>query len=92
MCHSEGDHDSEKLKITDLAAFPREISKLCYFQVNYLNKALDVFNTAVVTPVYYVVFTTTVLVCSAILFREWSDMDVKTAIGMLTGNFFDDES
>ena len=54
-------------------------------QVNYLNKALDVFNTAVVTPVYYVVFTTTVLLCSAILFREWSDMDAKTAIGMLAG-------
>ena len=26
-------------------------------QMNYLNKALDLFNTAIVSPVYYVMFT-----------------------------------
>ena len=30
-------------------------------QMNYLNRALDVFNAAVVTPVYYVGFTTCTL-------------------------------
>jgi hypothetical protein len=30
-------------------------------QMNYLNKALDIFNTAVVTPIYYVMFTTLTL-------------------------------
>ncbi|XP_078490346.1 magnesium transporter NIPA2 isoform X1 [Ciona intestinalis] len=54
-------------------------------QVNYLNKALDVFNTSMVTPVYYVLFTTTVLTCSAILFKEWNDMDARSVIGMLAG-------
>ena len=34
-------------------------------QMNYLNKALDVFNAAVVTPMYYVAFTTLTLVASA---------------------------
>ena len=38
-----------------------------------------------VTPVYYVLFTTTVLICSAILFKEWNDMDAKSVLGMLAG-------
>ena len=33
-------------------------------QMNYLNRALDVFNAAVVTPVYYVLFTTCTLAAS----------------------------
>jgi len=54
-------------------------------QINYLNKALDLFNTSMVTPVYYVLFTTAVLTCSAILFKEWSDMTGESVIGMLSG-------
>jgi len=54
-------------------------------QINYLNKALDIFNTSMVTPVYYVLFTTTVLTCSAILFKEWSEMTVESVIGMISG-------
>ncbi|KAJ3089120.1 hypothetical protein HK100_007851 [Physocladia obscura] len=38
-------------------------------QIHFLNKALNKFSTAIVTPVYYVFFTTTTLVTSAILFR-----------------------
>lgn len=41
-------------------------------QMNYLNKALDTFNTAIVTPIYYVIFTTCTIVASTILFRGWS--------------------
>jgi len=44
-------------------------------QMNYLNKALDTFNTAVVSPIYYVVFTTATIVASAILFNGWDDAD-----------------
>lgn len=54
-------------------------------QMNYLNKALDVFNTSVVTPIYYVFFTTFVLIASAILFKEWGNMTAEDLIGMLTG-------
>lgn len=43
-------------------------------QMNYLNKALDTFNTGVVTPVYYVMFTTLVITASAILFKEWEHL------------------
>ncbi|KAJ3089718.1 hypothetical protein HK102_005684 [Quaeritorhiza haematococci] len=38
-------------------------------QINYLNKALNLFSTAIVTPVYYVFFTTATLVSSAVLFQ-----------------------
>ncbi|XP_015920546.1 magnesium transporter NIPA2 isoform X2 [Parasteatoda tepidariorum] len=50
-------------------------------QINYLNKALDTFNTSVVTPVYYVIFTTFVIFASAILFQEWSVLSSKDIIG-----------
>ncbi|XP_051646018.1 magnesium transporter NIPA3 isoform X3 [Manacus candei] len=54
-------------------------------QINYLNKALDVFNTSLVTPIYYVCFTTTVLTCSIILFKEWNSMQLGDIIGTLSG-------
>ncbi|XP_046388165.1 magnesium transporter NIPA2 [Ischnura elegans] len=54
-------------------------------QMNYLNKALDVFNTSVVTPVYYVLFTTLVICASAILFREWQHMSAEDVLGSLCG-------
>ncbi|OXB83820.1 UNVERIFIED_CONTAM: hypothetical protein H355_003032 [Colinus virginianus] len=54
-------------------------------QINYLNKALDTFNTSLVTPIYYVCFTMTVMTCSIILFKEWSSMDLDDIIGTLSG-------
>ncbi|XP_019376759.1 PREDICTED: magnesium transporter NIPA2-like isoform X2 [Gavialis gangeticus] len=54
-------------------------------QINYLNKALDIFNTSVVTPVYYVLFTTAVMMCSAILFKEWQHMALDNIIGTISG-------
>lgn len=54
-------------------------------QINYLNKALDIFNTSLVTPIYYVFFTTSVLTCSAILFKEWGHMGPGDVIGTLSG-------
>jgi len=38
-------------------------------EVFYLNKALALFNTAMVTPTYYVIFTTCVLATSSILYQ-----------------------
>ncbi|XP_005103082.1 magnesium transporter NIPA2 isoform X2 [Aplysia californica] len=54
-------------------------------QLNYLNKALDTFNTAVVTPIYYVFFTSCVILGSAILFKEFFNMDVMDIIGDACG-------
>ncbi len=41
-------------------------------EIVYLNKALSLFNTALVTPTYYVFFTTTTIITSAILFRGFN--------------------
>ncbi|EON65748.1 hypothetical protein W97_04987 [Coniosporium apollinis CBS 100218] len=38
-------------------------------EIVYLNKALNIFNAALVTPTYYVFFTSSTIVTSAILFR-----------------------
>ncbi|RXN26783.1 magnesium transporter NIPA2-like protein [Labeo rohita] len=53
-------------------------------QISYLNKALDIFNTSIVTPIYYVFFTTSVMACSAILFKEWLQMSSDGAIGTIS--------
>ena len=39
-------------------------------QINYLNKALDLFNSAIVSPIYYVMFTLLVIFASTIMFKE----------------------
>ncbi|XP_071489311.1 magnesium transporter NIPA2-like [Diadema antillarum] len=54
-------------------------------QMHYLNKSLDIFNTAVVTPIYYVFFTASVLVASSILFEDWRVMSAEDIIGVLDG-------
>lgn len=54
-------------------------------QLNYLNKSLDIFNTSMVTPIYYVFFTTCVIVASGILFNEWSRLNAKDILGNICG-------
>lgn len=54
-------------------------------QMNYLNKALDVFNTSIVTPIYYVIFTSLVITASAILFKEWRHMSAEDIVGDVCG-------
>ncbi|XP_078100514.1 magnesium transporter NIPA4 isoform X1 [Sander vitreus] len=53
-------------------------------QVNYLNKSLDTFNTLLVFPVYYVLFTSVVLLTSVVLFQEWNKMSVPDVVAALT--------
>ena len=48
-------------------------------QMNYLNKALDLFNTAIVSPVYYVMFTVLTILASIILFQ-----DIQTGVQLAT--------
>lgn len=62
------------------------MSVICIvIQMNYLNKSLDIFNTSIVTPVYYVMFTVLVIVASGLLFREWEQMDTKDILGCICG-------
>ncbi|KAA8548377.1 hypothetical protein F0562_000061 [Nyssa sinensis] len=57
----------------------------CLLQVNYLNKALDTFNTAVVSPVYYVMFTTLTILASMIMFKEWDSQNASQIATELCG-------
>ncbi|KAI7903765.1 magnesium transporter [Cokeromyces recurvatus] len=56
-------------------------------QIVYLNKALNLFNTALVTPTYYVIFTTMTIVSSIVLYRGFqaSPVAIVTCVfGFLT--------
>ncbi|XP_076924204.1 putative magnesium transporter NIPA4 [Bidens hawaiensis] len=54
-------------------------------QMNYLNKALDTFNTAVVSPIYYVMFTSLTIIASVIMFKDWDGQDPTQIVTELCG-------
>lgn len=51
-------------------------------EIVYLNKALNLFNTALVTPTYYVIFTTLTIISSIVLYRGFdaSPVDIVTCV------------
>ncbi|GLT82117.1 hypothetical protein SLE2022_005270 [Rubroshorea leprosula] len=54
-------------------------------QMNYLNKALDTFNAAVVSPIYYVMFTSLTILASVIMFKDWDGQSVGSIISEICG-------
>ncbi|KAJ3044889.1 hypothetical protein HDV00_000171 [Rhizophlyctis rosea] len=54
-------------------------------QMNYFNKALDLFSTNRVTPIYYVFFTTATIIASVILFKGFNDTNTKDVVSMFSG-------
>lgn len=54
-------------------------------QINYLNKSLDIFNTAIVTTVYYVLFTLFVMIASSLLFKEMLNVSFQDFLGCMCG-------
>ncbi|KAJ6794787.1 putative magnesium transporter NIPA6 isoform X2 [Iris pallida] len=54
-------------------------------QMNYLNKALDIFNTAIVSPIYYVMFTTLTILASIIMFKDWDGQSAGSIISEICG-------
>ncbi|XP_077218031.1 putative magnesium transporter NIPA6 [Tasmannia lanceolata] len=54
-------------------------------QMNYLNKALDTFNTAIVSPIYYVMFTTLTILASVIMFKDWDGQSVGSVVSEICG-------
>nr|XP_010910706.2 probable magnesium transporter NIPA6 [Elaeis guineensis] len=54
-------------------------------QLIYLNKALDTFNTAVVSPIYYAMFTTLTIFASAIMFKDWSGQSASKIASEICG-------
>ncbi|KAL1967819.1 hypothetical protein VTN77DRAFT_2508 [Rasamsonia byssochlamydoides] len=55
-------------------------------EIIYLNKALNIFNAALVTPTYYVFFTSATIVTSAILFQGFAG-SVMAIVTMILGFF-----
>ncbi|XP_047330657.1 probable magnesium transporter NIPA6 isoform X2 [Impatiens glandulifera] len=54
-------------------------------QLNYLNKALDTFNAAIVSPIYYVMFTTLTIVASIIMYKDWSGQNASNIASEICG-------
>jgi multidrug transporter EmrE-like cation transporter len=54
-------------------------------QMNYLNKALDTFNTAVVSPIYYVMFTSLTILASVIMFKDWDRQNPSQIVTEMCG-------
>lgn len=54
-------------------------------QMKYLNRALDLFSTNIVTPVYYVLFTSFVIMATGVLFKEWMNVRGADILGELCG-------
>ncbi|OMO92845.1 Magnesium transporter NIPA [Corchorus olitorius] len=62
------------------------VAAICVItQLNYLNKALDTFNAALVSPVYYVMFTTLTIIASVIMFKDWSGQNVSSIASEICG-------
>lgn len=65
--------------------FTAVIIVCCLLQIYYLNMALDTFNTAVVSPVYYVMFTSFTIIASMIMFKDWDSQNASQIVTQLCG-------
>uniref|UniRef100_A0A3B3ZIH9 Uncharacterized protein n=1 Tax=Periophthalmus magnuspinnatus TaxID=409849 RepID=A0A3B3ZIH9_9GOBI len=54
-------------------------------QFFFINKALEIFNSNMFEAIYYVAFTSTVLVASAILFKEWTALTICDSLVLVCG-------
>ncbi|KTW28122.1 hypothetical protein T552_01982 [Pneumocystis carinii B80] len=63
------------------------IIAMIIIEINYLNKALNIFNTAIVTPIYFTYFTTCTIVSTAVLHRGFHGPPISIVdvfLGFLT--------
>jgi len=54
-------------------------------QFTFINKALESFSSNMFEAIYYVTFTSCVIIASAILFREWTAIGIVDFLGILCG-------
>ncbi|KAL8160748.1 LOW QUALITY PROTEIN: hypothetical protein V2J09_002285 [Rumex salicifolius] len=66
-------------------AFSLIVAACVVTQMNYLNKALDTFNTAVVSPIYYVMFTSFTILASVIMFKDWDRQNPTQIVTEMCG-------
>lgn len=58
---------------------------LLIVQIAFLNCALDAFDTVLVTPVYYVLYTSLVLASNFVCMREWTQFHLRQGLLMCAG-------
>lgn len=54
-------------------------------QFFYINKALEVFSSNMFEAIYYVAFTSSVILASAILFKEWTVLTISDGLALVCG-------
>lgn len=54
-------------------------------QFTFINKALENFSSSMFEAIYYVTFTSCVILASAILFKEWTALGIVDCLGILCG-------
>uniref|UniRef100_A0A8C6TGI2 NIPA magnesium transporter 1 n=1 Tax=Neogobius melanostomus TaxID=47308 RepID=A0A8C6TGI2_9GOBI len=54
-------------------------------QFFYINKALEVFSSNMFEAIYYVAFTSSVILASAILFKEWTALTMSDSLALVCG-------
>ncbi|TSK42065.1 Magnesium transporter NIPA1 [Bagarius yarrelli] len=54
-------------------------------QFTFINRALESFSANVFEAVYYVTFTSSVILATAILFKEWEALGAQDCLGILCG-------
>lgn len=54
-------------------------------QFFFINKALERFSSNAFEAIYYVTFTSTVILASALLFKEWTTLNLTDSLAMLSG-------
>ncbi|KAE8625654.1 hypothetical protein XENTR_v10006352 [Xenopus tropicalis] len=54
-------------------------------QFRYINKALESFDSCIFSAIYYVAFTTLVLLATAILFQEWTKVGAVDSLAIVCG-------
>ncbi|KAJ1730951.1 hypothetical protein LPJ72_004198 [Coemansia sp. Benny D160-2] len=66
-------------------AFAAVVVLCIIVQMNYFNKALEQFDTNLVTPIYYVFFTSATILASVALFQGFSDSSNKELASLFCG-------
>eukprot|EP00271_Cylindrocystis_brebissonii_P022077 TRINITY_DN8289_c0_g1_i1.p1 TRINITY_DN8289_c0_g1~~TRINITY_DN8289_c0_g1_i1.p1 ORF type:complete len:305 (+),score=39.21 TRINITY_DN8289_c0_g1_i1:244-1158(+) len=74
-----------QLVYPETAFFAMVLTVCVLIQITYLNKALDTFNTAVVSPIYYVMFTSLTILASVIMFEDWARQTGEQIVSELCG-------
>mmetsp|Transcript_13826 Transcript_13826/g.32985 ORF Transcript_13826/g.32985 Transcript_13826/m.32985 type:complete len:441 (-) Transcript_13826:294-1616(-) len=69
---------SNQLVKPETYAFAASVAVCVAAQLNYLNKALDTFNTAMVSSIYYVIFTVCTITASTIMYKDWKNQTVSS--------------